>query len=302
MNSTRSRRFRALAGGIARRTLGGILLFVIIVLLTSFGMTLARGGGTQSLPTALPQLQEDLSELLYTVFGADSEVVREMGQALPRSIVLLSISTTLGAAIGVALGGLAAVRRGSKVAAFLTTASVLGISTPSYIVAMVLIWTVVWGYQAFDIRLLPVFGFGWDEHLIMPLVVLASRPAAHMMRLAQASLVDVFETDYVRTARGKGLRPRTVFWKHVLRNAGVPLLTSAVVSLRFSLSTLPVVEYIFSWPGLGLSLLQAVQALDLVTVVVMVLPLVILFIGINLTLGMFYGLIDRRLIEEDIPL
>ena len=108
-------------------------------------------------------------------------------------------------------------------------------------------------------------------------------------------LAEVIDADFVRTARAKGLRPRTVFFRHVLRNAGVPLLTTMTVSLRFSLAVLPIVEYIFNWPGLGLGLLEAIQAGDTVTVVSMVLPLALLFILVNLLLEVLYRFVDPRL-------
>jgi peptide/nickel transport system permease protein len=86
-----------------------------------------------------------------------------------------------------------------------------------------------------------------------------------------------------------------VFWRHVLRNAGVPLLTTAGVTFRFSLAMLPVVEFIFSWPGIGLALLKAIQSLDAPQVIVMVLPLAILFVIVNLLLDYVYQVIDPRL-------
>jgi len=107
--------------------------------------------------------------------------------------------------------------------------------------------------------------------------------------------VEILETDYVRTARAKGLDPRPVFLRHVLRNAGVPILTTVGVSMRFSLAGLPIVEYIFSWPGIGLRLLTAVQAQDTTTVVGMTLPLVLLFVLVNLLLEIIYPLVDPRL-------
>jgi peptide/nickel transport system permease protein len=116
-----------------------------------------------------------------------------------------------------------------------------------------------------------------------------------MTRLSYSALIDIFSADYVRTAHSKGLVPRLVFWRHVLRNAGVPLLTTAGVAFRFSLAMLPIVEYIFSWPGIGLALLEAIGSGDVYRILVMVLPLALLFTLVNLLLDFIYGFIDPRL-------
>jgi peptide/nickel transport system permease protein len=171
----------------------------------------------------------------------------------------------------------------------------MGMSTPSYVAAMFLIWAFLGINKSSGVRLLPTFGFGWDLHLVMPSLVLATRPMANMTRLTYSALIDIFEADFVRTAHSKGLKPRLVFWRHVLRNAGVPLLTTAGVAFRFSLAMLPVVEFIFSWPGIGLALLRAIQSRDAPQVIVMVLPLAVLFVIVNLLLDIAYQVIDPRL-------
>ncbi len=143
---------------------------------------------------------------------------------------------------------------------------------------MLLIWFNVWLYRTTGADFLPLHGFGWDAHLILPALILAGRPAASVMRPSYNGLVEVLDADFVRTARAKGLGPWAVLMRHVLRNAGVPLLTTVVVSIRFSLALLPIVEYIFSWPGIGQGLLEAIGLQDTVAVVGMVLPLALLFL------------------------
>jgi peptide/nickel transport system permease protein len=179
---------------------------------------------------------------------------------------LLFVSLSLGAILGLMLGGLAALRRNSRISAWIITSSILGISTPSYVAAMFLIWTVVWIYQRTGVRILPVFGFGWDLRLVMPMIVLATRPMANMTRLSYTALMDVFEADYVRTARSKGLYPRVVFLRHVLRNA-------------------------------GLALIDAGRGGDFPRLVVMILPLVLLFALVTILLDLLYPLIDPRLLD-----
>ena len=269
----------------------GVLLFVAIAI------NLANRGGFRSFAEAVPAAVDDTVLVLGDLFGGRIEAMEELQRALPRSLGLLATSLTLGVALGVLFGGLAAIYRHSRLSVIIINGSIIGISTPSYIVAMFLIWTVVAIYQWTDVRILPVFGFGWDLRMVMPTLVLATRPMAHLTRLTYTALKDIYEADFVRTAYGKGLPPRIVFIRHVLKNAGIPLLTTASVSIRFSLSMLPIVEYIFIWPGIGYALINAGQTGDFSRVVVMILPLVILFALITILLDFLYPLIDPRLID-----
>ena len=129
---------------------------------------------------------------------------------------------------------------------------------------------------------------GWDEE------------QKKATRLSYNSLAEILDADYVRTARSKGLRPKVVLTEHVLRNAGVPILTTVVVSLRFSLAILPIVEYIFAWPGIGLALLEAIQAQDVDAAIGMVLPLALLFVLVNLIAELLYLRIDPRLRDSKV--
>jgi ABC-type dipeptide/oligopeptide/nickel transport system permease component len=222
-------------------------------------------------------------------------VVSKLAQALPRSLGLLAVSLTLAVLVGLPLGIGAGLRRKTHFSGLLVFFSVLGISTPSYLAAMLLIWLNVWLYRTTGTDFLPLHGFGWDAHLILPALVLAARPAANVMRLGYNALVDVLDADFVRTAHAKGLGPCLVLLRHVLRAAGVPLVTTVVVSLRFSLAVLPIVEYIFSWSGVGQELLAATQIRDTTTVIGMVLPLALLFVLVNLLLEIICRVLDPRL-------
>jgi peptide/nickel transport system permease protein len=285
---------------VLRRLLLTALHLLILVFLVAFAGRLALGGGIQSFPNSIPDAVDISIEFLRSLSAGELSSVNELPSLLPRSLGLLLISLTLGTVVGLILGGIAAVKRGSRVSTFLMSVSVFVISTPSYVVGMFLLWAAVWFNKSTGIRILPTFGFGWDEHLVIPGLVLAARPMASMMRLSYSALMDILRSDYVRTAHSKGIHPRGVFLRHVIRNAGVPLLTTAGVSFRFSLAVLPIVEYIITWPGVGLELLRSIQAGDLFRILVMVLPLATLFIVVNMFLDFAYELIDPRLrkVEE----
>jgi len=290
------------------RLLSAVLIIVGLIFFVSLAINLGALGGLQGLSPAASDAAtftlNYLSALLHGDLGTipgpnpslpGTPLAQELAHVLPKSLGLLGVAMILAVLIGLPLGIAAGLRRHSNFSGLVVFLSVLGISTPSFVVAMLLIWSNVWLYRATGADFLPVFGFGWDAHLVLPAIVLAARPAANVTRLGYNALVDILDADFVRTARAKGLGPRLVLFRHVLRNAGVPLLTTVAVSLRFSLAVLPIVEYIFSWPGVGLSLLEAIQAQQTTAAVGMILPLALLFVLVNLFLEVLYLIIDPRL-------
>jgi len=293
---------------LAWRLLSTPVLLLALVFFVMLAVDMGREGGLDALPSAVASAGDATADYVKGVSrgelgatasrhrsAAGTPVGSELRRALPKSLGLLAAALVLAAVVGLTLGLAAAYRRTARLSELLLFASVLGISTPSFFAAMLLMWLAVWLYRSTGVHLLPISGFGWDAHLILPALVLAARPAATVTRLSCNALVEILEADYIRTAVAKGLRPFVLVPRHVLRNAGVPLLTTVGVSLRFSLAVLPVVEYIFNWPGVGLRLLEGIQQQDAHTVVGMTLPLVILFVLVNLLLEALYPLVDPRL-------
>lgn len=292
---------------LVHRILSIVVLVAGIVFVVALLVTLGQAEGRmpiqEGLRTAAQFAVEYLGGLVHGDLGiatplhaaaAPTPVIEELGRTFPKSLGLLVMALVLATVVGLPLGILAATRRAPHLSGLLISLSTLGISTPSYFAAMLLITLVVRFYTATGLRILPVHGFGWDTHLILPALVLSARPLANMVRLTYNSLTDILAADYVRTAHGKGLGPWTVLFRHVLRNGAVPLLTTVGVSLRFSLAMLPIVEYIFTWPGIGERLLRALQASDTVVVVGLTLALALLFILVDLLLEISYRLADPR--------
>lgn len=297
----------------ALRLLSIPILLIALVFLVALAVDLGQEGNLQALPSAIPSAAGFTADYLKGLARGDLGVISsgqraiastpvadDLGRALPKSLGLLAFTLTLAALVGLVLGIGAAIRRTSRFSQLLLFASVLGISTPSFFAAMLLIWLAVWLYQSTGQHVVPISGFGWDLHLILPALVLATRPAAAVTRLSYNALVEILESDYIRTAVAKGLMPHLILLRHVLRNAGVPILTTVGVSLRFSLAVLPIVEYIFNWPGIGLRLLQSIQAQDTTAVVGMTLPLILLFVLVNLLLEVLYPLVDPRLRASEV--
>ena len=290
------------------RVLSALILLIALVFFVALAVELGQRGGLQALSVSAPIAVDFSTAYLSNLIRGDMGVIAptyaaappapitaELARALPRSLGLLAVALALAVLIGLPLGIGAGVQRKTRFSGLLVFLSVLGISTPSYFAAMLLIWFGVWLYRTTGSTLLPIYGFGWDAHLLLPALVLAARPTANVMRLGYNALVETLDADFVRTAHAKGLGPWIVLFRHVLRSAGVPLLTTVAVSLRFSLAVLPIVEYIFNWSGVGEELLTAIEAQDTTTVIGMILPLALLFVLVNLLLEVIYQLIDPRL-------
>jgi len=290
------------------RLLSIVLLLLALIFFVTLLMELGARGGLAALPSSISAAFEFSVDYVKGLAQGDMGVVvshfrsvsgtpvmKEIGRALPNSLLLIGISLVFSIIVGIQLGMVSALRRSSPFAGIVLFASALGVSTPSYFAAMLLIWFGVWLFEATGRHFFPIAGFGLDAHLILPSLVLSARATAAITRLSHNSLVEILEADYVRTAHSKGLHPRFVLLSHVLRNAGVPILTTVLVSLRFSLAALPIVEYIFSWPGIGMLLLTALQTGDTTTVVGMILTLALLLVLANLLVEGFYPRIDPRL-------
>jgi peptide/nickel transport system permease protein len=171
---------------------------------------------------------------------------------------LLGVSLALSVVLGVGAGVWSA-RSGRSPGILL---SILGLSMPSFFVALLLQMLVIFLTRQLGRSLLPVGGFGWDAHLVLPALVLAARPFAQITRVTHISVTETLGEDFVRTARSKGLTSMLVWWRHILLVSAPPIITTVANSIRFSLSSLPVVELYFGWPGLGLTLLRTIARRD----------------------------------------
>jgi oligopeptide transport system permease protein len=213
-----------------------------------------------------------------------------LAQALPVSAQLGVLGLGLAVLIGVPLGTLAALRRGTSVdyfAMFLTTA---GISVPGFVIGALLIFTFgIW------LKVLPVALWESVKHMILPALTLSFSPAAYLARLTRASVLEIVEKDWVRTARSKGLSYWSTVTKHILRNALVPVatvlgpLTAIVITGSF------VVEYIYAIPGMGRFFITAVGNRDYDLIIGTTLIFALLLIVANTIVDIAYTILDPRM-------
>jgi len=297
------RRRSALATLIQR--LGSIVLTLAsIALLTSFGLTMAERGRHGIPAEPLGTIGDTLRWTFDYVVHHPATYFwnRETWPALQlvltilgRSAGLLLLSLSLAAVIGVPLGMAAALARRKVSAPLVLMGSVLGMSTPTFLLGM-LLWVVnIQAYRHLGVKALPSAGFGWDAHMVMPALVLAARPLAQVAQVTYVALSEQLGQDYVRTARAKGVAAHDVHYRHALRNALIPILTTLGTSLRFSLASLPVVEFFFAWPGVGRTLLDAIGTGNAALVTDLILALGLFFLLVNRLLEVLYPVLDPRL-------
>lgn len=208
---------------------------------------------------------------------------------LPATLELATASMLLTLALALPAGILSALRRGSWFDRAVMAGVVFGQSMPSYWIGIMLILLVSVQWQ-----LLPPFGRGSPAHLVLPSVTLALFFTARIARLTRSGMIGVLRTDYVRTARAKGLSAPAVVLKHALRNAGLPIVTIIGIEFGTLLGGTVITETVFAWPGLGRLAVEAISARDYPVVQGVVLLVSAMFVSINFAVDVLYRWIDPR--------
>ncbi|HLO31271.1 MAG TPA: ABC transporter permease subunit [Anaerolineales bacterium] len=302
---------RSLAGFrlIGRRLLSAIVTLIVIAYLTLFGLLLAQRG-REHLPAQPVDAIRRSAVSLFEYFIHHPETYSWNKQAIPafellrdilgKSAGLLLGSMAVALVLGVSLGVTAALSRRKFSSAFVVVLSILGISTPSFLLAM-LFWVInISVHRIFEVKVLPSAGFGWDAHLVMPILVLSMRPLAQIAQITYVSLLDVLRQDYIRTAHAKGLAWHDVRNRHALRNVLIPIFTTLGTSLRFSLASLAIVELFFEWPGVGSTLFEAINRGEVSLVVDLILALGVFFLVVNLLLEIMLPWLDARVAQASL--
>lgn len=219
----------------------------------------------------------------------------EVWSRMPATLELAAAAYLFALLVAVPTGILSAVKRGGMIDFGSRLISLIGISFPSFWLGLMLI-------LLFGVRLkwLPVSGQGEGLRggilaLIMPAVSLGMTYAATLARLLRSSMLDVLRADYIRTARAKGLRDMAVLVRHGLRNALIPVVTLAGLQIGFLLGGAVIVEVVFSWPGVGRLIVDAIGARDYPIVQAAVTMLAVVLIVANLAVDLLYTVLDPRI-------
>jgi peptide/nickel transport system permease protein len=196
--------------------------------------------------------------------------------------------------LGIPLGILAAVRRNRPADVAATTFALIGQSAPTFFLGPLFMYVL-----AYQLGLFPVSGYGDGfadrlAHLFLPAFTLAVTGIAYYARLVRGELIEVFQEDYIRTARAKGVPARVVILRHALRNALVPVVTLIGLDLGVLLGGAVVTEYIFAWPGLGREAVTGIMAIDLPIILGIVIFSAVAIIVANLLVDLAYAALDPR--------
>ncbi|MBW6399087.1 ABC transporter permease [Roseomonas sp. HJA6] len=272
-------------------------------------------GGFAPDPSAVAALREELGldRPLLTQYGdwvrglvrgelghslLDQEPVGELiGRRLPRTLELILVATLFAALVGIPLGVLAAVRRGSLLDRCLNGFAALFDGMPVFVIATLLIlvlarqlgWVSTGGYVP--------FAQNPAEHirlLLMPSIAIGLGFAAVVLRMTRAAVLDTLNRDFVRTARSKGAAPLRILVRHVLRNALMPVITVVALHMGAMLGGTVLTEFVFNWPGISSMMVDAVNSRDYPVVVGTLFVIASLFVALNLAVDLLYGLIDPR--------
>ncbi len=192
--------------------------------------------------------------------------------------------------VGVPLGIIAAIKHNSIWDNLSRLIALIGVSIPVFWLGLQL--QILFGLQ---LRLLPVSGAGYDEHLILPSIAASFGMLTVLMRITRSSLLEVLNQDYIRTAYSKGLSSRRVIGRHAISNALLPIVTVWGTGLASLLSGTLLVEVIFSWPGMGRLLVDSISARDYPSVQGLVIIFALIYAAFNLLVDLLYPLLDPRI-------
>ncbi|NKI73848.1 ABC transporter permease subunit [Dickeya sp. CFBP 2040] len=189
--------------------------------------------------------------------------------------------------LGLLIGVFAALKRGKWQDWSLMSLAVGGISMPPFWLGLLLIQFVAMPFGVFSVS-----GYNKPADIILPALTLGASVAAVMARFTRSAFLEVMQEDYVRTARAKGLRQRLIVWKHVMRNALIPVITMLGLQFGFLLGGSIVVESVFNWPGLGWLLIESIKTQDQPVIQALVMLFVFEFILINLLVDLLYAVVN----------
>jgi ABC-type dipeptide/oligopeptide/nickel transport system permease component len=230
-------------------------------------------------------LQGDLG---HTIRG-EQPVLDLLLLRLPNTLLLAGTALIIAVAIGMTFGFIAAYRRGSWVDTSLMTAAILGVSMPHFWLGLILLFLF-----AVQLQWFPVAGNDL-ENLVLPAVTLGVTNAAIIARLTRSSMIDVFDQDFVRTARAKGLPRATVLYQHALRAGLVPIVTMIGLQFTYMMGGAIVVENVFGWNGVGRMAIQAIFQRDYPLIQGFILMFAVVVVTVSIILDLIYVWLDPRI-------
>jgi len=308
---------------LVRRVGTGIVTLLLVTMIT-FGLMSAAPGGPAvivSMTTTASQraaltaeyglnqpvpvryvlwLEHAVTGNLGTSFDYSEPVTSVLGQRFPNTALLAFTALALSVIIGIPLGIAAARRRGSLLDALITGFSTVGLSIPDFwlgtlfiiLFAVTLRWLPVSGMTTVGA---PVTAGNLLEHLAMPASVLCLAVLPNIVRFTRSSMATVLDLDYIRTAHAKGLAPARVLFRHALKNALIPVVSTIGLLVPALLGGSVIVESVFAWPGMGRLAVQAATDRDYPMVMGVTIVAGVIVICTNLVVDLLYAVLDPRI-------
>ena len=232
-----------------------------------------------------------------------------IAERAPATLELAAVSGVMALVFGIGLGVITAIKRQSWWSSAIMTLSLVGVSLPTFLIGILLIYV-------FSVQLewLPSFGRGetvkvggWTTGfltqsgltaLILPAITLGLYQMTLIMRIVRSEMLEVLRQDYIRFARARGLRERSINFRHALKNTLVPVITVTGLQMGSIIAFSIITETVFQWPGMGLLFINAVQFVDIPVMAAYLMLISVLFVSINLVVDLLYFAIDPRLSVE----
>jgi len=278
-------------------TLIGVMIVVFLLLYVAPGDPVQDMVGERADAQTIARLRKDLhldeplpKQFVLYVSGVlrgdlgksyitQRPIIRDIKERFPKTLLLAGTAMFLASVLGITIGVLSSRNPGGWFDRLSLGFAYLGISFPVYWVGLILILIF-----AVKLRWLPPSGYGGIKYLILPALALGSRSIAFLARVTRSAMLDVLGGDFVRTARAKGLNERSVIVRHALRNALIPIVTVLGLDFGYYLTGSILTETIFSWPGIGRYVVNAIARRDLPAINGSVLFLSVVFVLVNLIL------------------
>jgi peptide/nickel transport system permease protein len=296
------------------RRLAVALLVAATVLTLAFMLT--RLSGDLAISIAGPNATQQDVEVIRAAYGLDrplwvqyldwvgravtgdlgdsyffrARVADLIAERMPITLSLGLAGLCIALVVAIPLGIVAAVREGSWVDRGVMSVALIGQAMPSFWLGLLLM---IW--LGLQLQLLPISGTGSWEHYVMPGIVLSFSAIPALMRLTRSGMIEALASDYIRTARAKGLSCLSVLGKHALRNAAIPVVSIAAVQLGFMLGGSIVIETVFALHGVGFLAWESISKNDFPVVQAVVLVLALIYIGLTLVADLLNAVLDPRL-------
>ena len=230
---------------------------------------------------------------LGTSYQSREPVITDIAARFPNTLLLTILSMTVSAIIGITLGVISAVRKYSVLDHFCVITALVFASIPGFWLGLMLIM----GF-ALQLRILPSFGADDLIHFILPTITVAAGSAASILRLTRSAMLETIRQEYIKTAKAKGASERRIIWKHAMRNAMLPVVTTLGTNFGASLGGAIIAETVFAMPGMGMLITTAIRQKDIPVVMGSTLFLAFLFSMIILLVDILYAFIDPRIMAK----